>query len=212
MPRVRIPWLLAARVGVVAASLSVIIGLVVLDPFQYLPKISSSKPDAKTKVASVAPIPVAANQLAIAKEAKPALKEAREQEPPAKEPAKETPPKAKEKQAAVKKEVKEVKESAPAAVSQPIAPASKPLELAIAVKKSTWVQVWADGNLVLQQRLRRGAEEKWTAKKRFDLIVANPSEVELVLNGTSITGAAVANKGRLFITHKGVTQLSDTPS
>ncbi len=125
--------------------------------------------------------------------------------------AKETAAKeSKEKEAKAKEVAK--KEEAKTAIAQPIIPASKPLELSINVKRNTWVQLWADGKLLVQQRLRRGVEEKWTAQKRFELVIANPSQIELVLNGTPISNAAVVNNGRLLITHKGVTKLADTPS
>ena len=87
--------------------------------------------------------------------------------------------------------------------------ASQPLELQVSASRTTWIQVRADGKLLTQQRLPRGAQERWTAKKRFELIVAKPSEVDLVLNGQPISPLAIANQGRLLITHHGVTRLPD---
>ena len=51
--------------------------------------------------------------------------------------------------------------------------------------------------------------ERWTAKKKFELIVANPTQVDLSLNGTSISPFAIAHRGRLLITHHGVIKLPD---
>ena len=67
----------------------------------------------------------------------------------------------------------------------------------------------ADGKLLAQQRLQRGAHEQWTAKKRLELVVAHPSQVALTLNGQSISPQAITHQGRLVITHQGVTPLSD---
>jgi hypothetical protein len=87
--------------------------------------------------------------------------------------------------------------------------ATQPLELQVSAHRTTWIQVRADGKLLTQQRLERGAKEQWTAKKRFELIVAKPSQVELVLNGQPISPLAIAHQGRLLITHHGVTKLPD---
>ena len=90
--------------------------------------------------------------------------------------------------------------------------ASQPLELGLTTNRTIWVQVRADGKLIVQQRLPRGARERWTASKQFELVVSQPSSVELTLNGTSISPFAVAHQGRLLITHRGVTRLpADRP-
>ena len=85
----------------------------------------------------------------------------------------------------------------------------KPLELQLNVQRTMWVRIRADGKLLAQQRLPRGTTERWTAKKVFQLIVANPSEVQLTLNGQSITNLLQTHQGRLMITHHGVTRLPD---
>ena len=84
-----------------------------------------------------------------------------------------------------------------------------PLELTVTASTATWIQVRADGKLVAQQRLQRGAKEQWSAKKRLELIIAKPSQVELLLNGRTISPFAIAHQGRLAITHRGVTRLPD---
>ncbi len=83
----------------------------------------------------------------------------------------------------------------------------QPLELSLTAHRTTWVQVKADGKLIVQERLQRGASERWVAKRRFDLILANPSQVDIILNGQSISALAIAHHGRLKITHTGVTPL-----
>ena len=84
-----------------------------------------------------------------------------------------------------------------------------PLELTMTATRATWIVVRADGKLLTQQKLGRGAKERWTAKKRFEIVVANPSQVELQLNGQPITSFVIAHKGRLAITHQGVNGLSE---
>ena len=83
------------------------------------------------------------------------------------------------------------------------------LELSVSANRTTWIQVRADGKLLTQQRLQRGSHEQWTASKQFELIVAKPSQVELLLNGQPISSFAIAHGGRLLITRYGVTQLPD---
>lgn len=89
--------------------------------------------------------------------------------------------------------------------------ATQPLELSITAHRTTWIQVRADGKLLTQQRLPRGARERWTAKKQFELVVSQPAHVELTLNGQPISPFAIAHRGRLFITHHGVTKLPGDP-
>lgn len=84
---------------------------------------------------------------------------------------------------------------------------TQPLELNVSAQRTTWIQVRADGKLVTQQRLPRGANEHWTAKKKLELVVSKPSEVEVILNGQSISPFAIVHEGRLMITHYGVTKL-----
>ena len=93
---------------------------------------------------------------------------------------------------------------------KPIALASThPLELVITARRTTWIKVRADGKLLTQQRLKRGAKESWTAKRQFELIISKPTQVDLTLNGQSISPFAVAHKGRVLITSRGVTKLPD---
>ncbi len=88
---------------------------------------------------------------------------------------------------------------------------TRALELAVSAQRTTWIRVRADGKLLAQQRLERGAKERWTAKKQFELVIARPSEVTLELNGQPISSFAIAHRGRLLITHQGITQLPEQP-
>lgn len=81
------------------------------------------------------------------------------------------------------------------------------LALSVTARQTTWIQIRADGKLVTQQRLQRGAQERWTAKKKLEVVVAKPSQIDLELNGQSISPFAIAHEGRLMITHYGVTRL-----
>jgi len=103
--------------------------------------------------------------------------------------------------------VKEI-EALPASPTLTMLP-TQPLELSVSARRTTWIQVRADGRLLTQQRLPRGAKEQWTAEKRFELILARPSQVEIALNGQPIEPFAIAHGGRLLITHHGVTRLPD---
>ncbi len=85
--------------------------------------------------------------------------------------------------------------------------ATDPLELSVTARRTTWIQVKADGKLLSEQRLPKGAKERWSAKRKFELIVARPSDVELSLNGQSISPLVVAHRGRVLITHHGITRL-----
>ena len=87
--------------------------------------------------------------------------------------------------------------------------ATDPLELSVTAHRTTWIQVKADGKLLIEQRLPRGAKERWSAKRQFELIVARPSDVELSLNGQSISPFAIAHRGRVLITHHGITRLQN---
>lgn len=87
--------------------------------------------------------------------------------------------------------------------------ATQPLELDVSAARTTWIQVRADGKLLTQQRFDRGAKERWTAKKQFELVIAKPAHVEVVLNGHTISPLAIGFRGRLLITHRGVTKLPE---
>lgn len=85
----------------------------------------------------------------------------------------------------------------------------QPLELSITARRSTWISVKADGNLVAQQKLVTGAQETWKARRRLEVVIGAPGKVDVFLNGHSISPMALAHQGRLAITHNGVTPLED---
>ena len=97
----------------------------------------------------------------------------------------------------------------PAAPSDAPVKVAQPLTLEVTAQRSTWIRVRADGKLLAQQRLQRGAHEQWTAKKRLEVVVAHPAQVALTLNGASISPQAITHQGRLIITHQGISPLSD---
>ena len=87
---------------------------------------------------------------------------------------------------------------------------TQPMELRVTATKTTWIKVWADGKLLTQQRLARGAKEHWTAKRQFQLIIAKPSQVDVTLNGQPINPFTIAHQGRVLITHNGVARLPES--
>lgn len=59
----------------------------------------------------------------------------------------------------------------------------EPLQLIMHVRERVWVQVKADGEIVFQQVLGQGAQERWSATKDFELWLGNAGAVRLELNG-----------------------------
>ena len=94
------------------------------------------------------------------------------------------------------------------AASVPIQP-TQALELTIQARRDTWVSVKADGRLLTQQHLKAGSKEQWKARRRFDLVVAKPAQVEVALNGQSISPFVMAHQGRLVITHQQIKPLPE---
>ena len=84
-----------------------------------------------------------------------------------------------------------------------------PLELAVVARRATWISVKADGKLVTQQQLAAGAQERWSARHRFEVIVSKPSQIDILLNGQPISPLLMAHQGRLVITHNRITALTE---
>ncbi len=193
MPEIPLPLLRYAGIG--AAAAAALAALVVLNPIQHLrswkpPKLTVPKMTMARKAATPAPKAAVAVRVKTAAVAASA--------PVAVQP---TP-----------------KLASVAAMPEPIRPAAQPtltllptqaLELEVHAATTTWLQVRADGKLLTQQRLARGARERWAARKRFEIIIAKPTQVELTLNGQSIGSFAIAHQGRLLITHQGITKLPE---
>lgn len=103
---------------------------------------------------------------------------------------------------------------APAASPQPASaaaatltiPAQEPLVLRVVVKDRTWLRVTADGKLIFQSVLEKGASETWTANEALILWLGNAGGVELTLNGRSL--GAMGRRGEVIrelkVTHSGV--------
>jgi cytoskeleton protein RodZ len=193
-PAIQLPWPLLRRLGVAVAVTAVIAGLVVVNPLRWMPRISL--PSLRSPKLAKAPASQPARPVA-----PPASR--RTSVTPVSEPVKPPAPPA-------------LKLASITPVSEPVKPptpptvtllATQPLELLVTAHRTTWIKVRADGKLLTQQRLQRGAKERWTAKKTLELIISKPSQVELTLNGQSISPFAIAHQGRVLITHHGVTKL-----
>lgn len=214
MPRVEIPEISSTvwrRAGVAVLATAVVVGLVIAKPkiampkFQLaLPKISLpkfAKAESKGKADAQAAKPKKA-AAATKKAAKPAVTAAAPKEPVRVEvlaPVIQA--------ASVAPVAESLTSQAPPALT--LVP-TQAMELNVTATKTTWIKVWADGKLLTQQRLPRGAKEKWTAKKQFQLIIAKPSQVDVTLNGQSISPFTIAHQGRVLITHNGVARLPES--
>ncbi|MBI3323859.1 MAG: helix-turn-helix domain-containing protein [Candidatus Omnitrophica bacterium] len=91
-------------------------------------------------------------------------------------------------------------------------PPTVPLELTLLATRPTWVSVKSDGQLIAQQRLETGSKEIWRARQRFELIIAEPAQVDVSLNGQGITPLMLANRGRVLITHAAIKPLAAAPT
>jgi cytoskeletal protein RodZ len=87
--------------------------------------------------------------------------------------------------------------------------ATQPLELSLKARRPSWVSIKADGKLIAQQRLDSGSQETWKARRRLELVIGTPANVEVLLNGQSISPLAMAHRGRLLITHSKIRPLED---
>lgn len=83
----------------------------------------------------------------------------------------------------------------------------QPLTLSIRAKKATWIQLWSDGKLLVQQKLETGDYEHWKADKSFRVVVAKPAAVEVELNQIGITSALIGYQGRIEISHQGISRI-----
>jgi hypothetical protein len=104
-----------------------------------------------------------------------------------------------------------VRDTTPSSIPPPdLPPVTSRLELRIHARRPTWVRVIGDGKLLAHHRLTPGAEETWSAKRRFELVIAMPAYVEVSLNGQPITPFVMAHGGRLRITHQGIVPLPES--
>ncbi len=183
LPRVPLAWL--SRLGAVAATVAIVGFIAVRHPLHWS---RAAAPAAKRAKSSMAAKP-APSKAAVAK--KPAAAPAAGPQLASVAPV---------------PEAVTAKPSAPPTIT--ILP-TEPLELEVAARASTWLQIRADGKLLTQQRLQRGARERWVARKQIELVVSKPSQVDVLLNGQSLNASAITYEGRLLITHYGVTRLRE---
>lgn len=172
------------RLGAAALVVAAVVGLVVLKPSPPAPQASKRSPAKPAAAAPKASSPTPATAKAPS---------------PASEPA--AP-----KLASVTGVSEPLKVPSPPTLTLL---ATQPLELQVTALRTTWIRVRADGKLLSQQRLQRGANERWTAKKQLEVIISKPSEVEVTLNGQPISPFAISHRGRLLITHHGITRLPE---
>ena len=220
IPVIPFPWPVLRRLGAGVAVAAMIAGLVVANPLKALSKVSLPTITLPKLALPTIHLPQFAKAGGQKKTAKAAPKAAKSPKP-AEVAAKPAPAAPRVATAAAAPAAGEPARSAlqlasvtpiaeimkPPAPPAPTVIAAQPLELTLAATKTTWVRVKADGKLVAQQRIGRGSTEHWKAKKQFEVIIAKPSQVELALNGQSITPFALAHQGHLLITHQGVTRL-----
>ena len=215
----QIPLFIWRRVGAGLLATALIAGVVIAKPKIALPKFQIAMPkislpkfakaDAKKKTAKA----VAVKPKKVASAPKPAVKKVT------------TAAASTASQPAAAAKLVQVAAEAPAIQAASVGPVAdsltaqaapslnlvptQPMELDVIATKTTWIKVWADGKLLSQQRLPRGAKERWTAKRQFQLIIAKPSQVDVTLNGQSISPFTIAHQGRVLITHTGVARLPD---
>ena len=212
LPTIPLPVLKRLGTGLVVAAAAA--GLIAVNPLQHLSKISLPKLSlpkiAKASEKKAAPKraaqKVASTKPAAAKPAAAAVQVQIAKSTAASKLSEPVVSPAAPKLASVTPVAEPVQLPAPAPLS---VVSAQPLELAVTANRTTWIKVRADGKLLTQQRLPRGANERWTAKKQFELIISKPTEVELTLNGQPISPFAVAHRGRLLITHQGVVRLPE---
>ena len=85
-----------------------------------------------------------------------------------------------------------------------LVPAAKPLQLTIHTTADVWLQVKADGSVIFQNVLSKGAKESWTAKKELELWTGNAGAMQLALNGKPLEGIGRGVRKGVRITHAGI--------
>jgi cytoskeleton protein RodZ len=100
---------------------------------------------------------------------------------------------------------------APAVISTPepaaTAPDSKKISLTVRAKKSGWLQVKVDGNLVFQSMLNSGVSETWSAEDSIELSGKNIQNLDFEVNGKIIgdLGRSDRTTRRVIVTKDGLT-------
>lgn len=85
-----------------------------------------------------------------------------------------------------------------------LVPLSKKLQLTVQTSANVWLQVKADGSVVFQNVLSKGARESWSAQRELELWTGNAGAMSLALNGKPLEGLGRGVKKGLRITHAGL--------
>ena len=83
-------------------------------------------------------------------------------------------------------------------------PRSHPLKLTVHTRAEVWMQVKADGAVIFQNVLPKGAQESWTAKEELELWTGNAGAMELDLNGKPLSSPGSGVKKGIRVTHRGL--------
>ncbi len=86
----------------------------------------------------------------------------------------------------------------------PAIPKKTPLDLKIKAVDNVWMRVTADGKVVFQSILKRGATQAWSAAEGFEIWTGNSSNMVLTLNGFNIGSPGRGVVKKLMISHQGV--------
>jgi cytoskeletal protein RodZ len=83
---------------------------------------------------------------------------------------------------------------------------SKRIELTVRATKSGWLQVKADGQIVFQSTLKKGAAETWAAAESIELSGKNINLLEFELNGKLLGALGPSDRGakRVVFTKDGL--------
>jgi len=85
--------------------------------------------------------------------------------------------------------------------------ATENISLTVRAKKNSWLQVRADGVVVFQSTLNKGAVENWTANDKIEISGKNINDLEFEINGKLISslGKSERQARRLIVTKEGLT-------
>ena len=82
----------------------------------------------------------------------------------------------------------------------------KRIDLTVRATKSGWLQVKADGQVVFQSTLKKGAAEAWSAADEIELSGKNINLLEFELNGKMLGALGPSDRGakRVVFTKDGL--------
>lgn len=83
--------------------------------------------------------------------------------------------------------------STPAALEPSVEPARP--ELTIVAEDETWLSVKADGALVFEGRMPKGARQAWQARRGFLLRAPQPGRLSVLLNGATVQLSSATAEG-----------------